>query len=70
MTKLLWGLLALLYSFAAYAQAAPADSQMAPMDTATMMGVVAFLVLFFGTIVAYFVWVWWTHRGQAQPKED
>jgi predicted permease len=70
MTRALFALPALLFASSAFAEAAEA-----PTEKASPFAVMVFLVLFFGAIVAYFVYLWWNQRkagpeDTAQPTKD
>ena len=68
MERLLFGLLGVLALGFAYAQAAPE----APLDQASILTVVVFLVLFVGTIVGFFAYSRYSNKkasaGEAEEK--
>jgi flagellar basal body-associated protein FliL len=59
----------LLVAFSAYAQAAAE----APVDKASPVTVIIFLLLFVGSCAGYFVYLWWSQKkvraaGQGEKK--
>ena len=66
MKRFLSSLLLLLLPLAAFAQKATDE---APVEHASMGTVVAFLALFFGGILAYVVYLWWTARAKQSGNE-
>jgi hypothetical protein len=64
MIRLLSGLIPLLVFCSAFAE----DVKDAPIpETANVVGITIFLVLFVGTCVGFFVYMWWRHKHN---KED
>jgi flagellar basal body-associated protein FliL len=66
MPKLLPWLFPVLVASSAYAQAEP------PVEKAGTLTVIIFLVLFVGSCVAYFAYMWWNQRKnrlEAKGKE-
>ena len=66
MVKALYRFLPLLVASSAYAQSTGAD---APSEKASPVTVAIFLVLFFGSCIGYFVYIWWKQRKGKQPEE-
>ena len=67
MARLISFLLSIL-PFVAYAQSKGADE---PSPQGSTTSVILFLVLFFGSIVAYAVYLWWTaRRGEKTPPAE
>ncbi len=59
MTRLLSGLFPLLVCFSAFAE----DVKDAPIPTTmNVVGIAIFLVLFFGSCIGFFGYMWWTHK--------
>ena len=67
MIRRLCGFLLALLPFLAYAQASPAEP---PVEHASMFAVVIFVVLFAGSCLAYFVYLWWDHRKAKPPRDE
>lgn len=67
MKRFLSSLLLLLLPFLALAQKATDE---APTEHASMATVVVFLVLFFGGILAYVVYLWWHARQKQQTGNE
>lgn len=65
MSRLLAAFLMLL-PFLAQAQATTADTPAEPINT---VGVIAFLVLFIGSILGFIAYVWWQAR-HPKPAEE
>jgi flagellar basal body-associated protein FliL len=65
MMRLLCSFLLALASVAAYAQSAGAEP---PVETASPLTVVIFIVLFVGSCVAYVGYTWWS--GRKKGKRD
>jgi flagellar basal body-associated protein FliL len=59
MRKALTWLLPVLVASSAYAQSSGAE---APTEKAGPVTVIIFLVLFVGSCVGYFAYIWWSHR--------
>lgn len=69
MTKALYRFLPALVAVSAFAESTGAD---APVEKASPLTVVIFLVLFLGSIAGYFAYLWWQQRRirqDAQVKE-
>jgi len=65
MNKLLSGILPLLVFCSAYAQ----EAKDPPIPTETnVIGIVIFAILFFGSIIGFFVYLWW--GGKNKKKDD
>jgi hypothetical protein len=45
-----------------------ADAANAPVDTVSPIYVVLFLILFFGMIAGYLVWVWRSDKNRAEDR--
>ncbi len=67
MKRLLVSLFPLLATFVAFAQKAADD---APTEHASPLTVLVFLGLFFGSILAYVVYLWWRARGAKEAGEE
>lgn len=63
MVRLLSAFFPFLIVCCAYAQTTGAD---APADKASMLSVVLFLLLFVGTCVGYFAYIWWREKKKGQ----
>jgi hypothetical protein len=66
MPKVLLRFVPFLMAASAFAQAQAPE---APAEKASMLTVVIFLLLFFGSCAGYFVYLWWNHRKNPQPVE-
>jgi hypothetical protein len=66
MPRLLPGALALLASLAAYAQSAPEP----PVERASPIAIIVFVILFFGSGVAYAAYLWWTHKKDGKEGDQ
>ena len=66
MARLLSGLFPVFMVCSAYAQTPAAD---APAESANILSVVIFLLLFVGACVGYFAYVWWNEQKKRQREK-
>jgi hypothetical protein len=66
MAKLLSELFLLLMVCSAYAQSSGAE---APVEKASGLTVVIFLLVFIGSCVAYFAYIWWNAWKKRKPEK-
>ncbi len=67
MARALYRSLPFLVACSTLAQAQGAEP---PVDKASPLTVVIFLVLFVASCVGYFAYVWWTERKRRQSEEE
>jgi len=67
MARFLAALLPILFASLAHAQSAKPEAGPEPVN---MLAVAGFLVLFFGSIVGYVIYLWWDARHNKPAKDE
>ena len=68
MSKLLSAITLFLLSSPLLAATKEMDAANAPAETVDMVWVVVFIILFIGSIVGFFVYLWWTDKDKKTEK--